>query len=293
MGNNYKKVNLVLWVILFANMGVALLKIFVGAVSGSASITADGFHSLSDGTSNIAGIIGVKLASKPKDKSHPYGHGKFEILTGLFIGAVLLYVGGEISINAIKGFINPVAPTFTTSSFLLMLFTLVVNIFVFSYEYIIGKKLNSHILISDALHTKSDIFVSSGVILTLMGIKFGLPPVFDSIVSLIVACFIFRSAFSIAISSVDVLVDKAMVDDEKVIAVLKQFPDVIGCHNIRSRGHANHMHIDMHVKVNPDMSVLDSHKLSHKIADKIREEINYNTEVIIHIEPYLGGDKIV
>ena len=293
MGNNYEKVNRVLWVILFANMGVALLKIFIGTVSGSASITADGFHSLSDGTSNIAGIIGVKLASKPKDKSHPYGHGKFEILTGLFIGAVLLFIGGGIFSNAIKGFTNPVAPTFTTSSFLLMLLTLVVNIFVFASEYAIGKKLNSHILISDAFHTKSDILVSSGVIITLIGIKFGLPPIFDNIVSLIVSCFIFHSAFSIATSSIDVLVDKAMVDDEKVIAVLKQFPDVIGYHNIRSRGHVNHMHIDMHVKVNPNMSVLDSHKLSHKIADKIREEINDNTDVIIHIEPYSGGDRIV
>jgi divalent metal cation (Fe/Co/Zn/Cd) transporter len=89
--NNYKKVKQVLWIILFVNFGVALLKIIIGNSIKSASMTADGFHSISDGTSNIVGLIGIGLASKPVDKDHPYGHNKFEVLSGLFIGGMLFF----------------------------------------------------------------------------------------------------------------------------------------------------------------------------------------------------------
>ena len=101
MDNNYKKVKQVLWLILFANFGVALLKIIVGTIINSASMTADGFHSVSDGTSNIVGLIGIGLASKPKDKEHPYGHNKFEVICSLFIGAMLLFLGYKIISDAI------------------------------------------------------------------------------------------------------------------------------------------------------------------------------------------------
>jgi len=94
--NNYKKVKQVLWVILFANFAVALLKIIIGAMIKSSSMTADGFHSLSDGSSNIVGLIGIGLASKPIDKDHPYGHKKFEVLSGLFIAGMLLFIGLKI-----------------------------------------------------------------------------------------------------------------------------------------------------------------------------------------------------
>ena len=99
MQSNYRKVKQVLWLILFANFAVALLKIIVGTAISSTSMTADGFHSISDGTSNILGIVGIILASKPRDKEHPYGHNKFEVISGLFIGAMLLFLAGKITLD--------------------------------------------------------------------------------------------------------------------------------------------------------------------------------------------------
>ncbi|MBQ1787139.1 MAG: cation diffusion facilitator family transporter, partial [Turicibacter sp.] len=96
MQTNYKKVKKVLWIILLANFAVAILKIIVGTTIRSSSMTADGFHSISDGTSNIVGLIGIGLAAKPRDKEHPYGHNKFEVISGLFIGAMLLVLGIKI-----------------------------------------------------------------------------------------------------------------------------------------------------------------------------------------------------
>lgn len=284
--DNYKKIRKVLWIIFFANLLVALLKIVIGSLIKSSSITADGFHSLSDGSSNIVGLIGIGLASKPIDKDHPYGHKKFEMLSGLFIAVMLVFMGGKIIINGIVGFAVPKALSITPESLITILITLFINILVSKYEYSIGKKLNSYILISDSLHTKSDIFVSLGVLTTLIGIKLGLPPIIDSIASLVVAGFILHAAYEIFISTSGILVDKAILDDEFIKNAISDFSEIKDIHNIRSRGSENNIFIDMHVMVDPKYSVEDSHALLHKIENKIREKTNNNTEVIIHVEPY-------
>ncbi|MEW8994691.1 cation diffusion facilitator family transporter [Clostridium sp.] len=284
--DNYKKIRKVLWIILFANLLVALLKIVIGSLIKSSSITADGFHSLSDGSSNIVGLIGIGLASKPIDKDHPYGHKKFEVLSGLFIAAMLVFMGGKIIINGIVGFTAPKALSITPESLITILITLFINILVSKYEYSIGKKLNSYILISDSLHTKSDIFVSLGVLTTLIGIKFGLPPIVDSIASLVVAGFILHAAYEIFISTSGILVDKAILDDEFIKNAISDFSEIKDIHNIRSRGSENNIYIDMHIMIDPKYSVEDSHVLLHKIENKIREKTNNTTEVIIHVEPY-------
>ena len=286
MDSNYKKVKHVLWIILFANFGIALLKIIVGTVINSSSMTADGFHSISDGTSNIVGFIGIALASKPEDKEHPYGHNKFEVISGLFIGAMLLFLGGKVVLDAISSFKNPVVPDITTSSLIALVLTLIVNILITNYESRVGKKLNSYILISDAMHTKSDIFVSIGVLATLIGVKLGLPPIIDPIASLVVAGFILHAAYEIFKSTIDVLVDRAILDDEEIIKVINTFEEIKAYHHIRSRGSESNIHVDMHIMVDPNMTVEKAHKLSHDIEDKIREITNNNSQVIVHIEPY-------
>ena len=256
---DYKQVQTVLFVILIANLVVAVLKIAVGTIINSASMTADGFHSLSDGSSNIVGLIGIKLASKPKDEDHPYGHSKFETLASLFICAMLFAVAGKVIIDAIDKFRNPMPPDITLASLLVMIFTLIVNLFVTTIEYKQGKKLQSQILVSDSMHTRSDIYVSVGVLGTLVGVKLGLPPVIDPIASLIVSGFIIYAGYEIFQESRNILVDHAVVDTEEITKLVLGFKQVRGIHNIRSRGSQNYIHIDLHLLVDPDMKVEDSH----------------------------------
>lgn len=284
--NNYKKVKQVLWVILFANFAVALLKIIIGAMIKSSSMTADGFHSLSDGSSNIVGLIGIGLASKPIDKDHPYGHKKFEVLSGLFIAGMLLFIGLKIIFDSFSRFVSPIAPSITIESLVTLILTLLINIMVCTYENRVGKKLNSYILISDSLHTKSDIFVSVGVLVTLIGIKLGLPPIIDPIASLVVSGFIIHSAYEIFQSTSGILVDKAVIEDEKIKSILSDFAQVKDVHKIRSRGSENDLHIDMHIMVEPHISVEASHSLIHDIERKIQKDINDSAQVIVHIEPF-------
>ena len=282
----YKKVRQVLWIILFANLGVAALKIVLGTIIKSTSMTADGFHSLTDGSSNIVGLIGIRLASKPVDEDHPYGHRKFETLTGLFIAGMLFFIGGKIILDAVSRFSNPVIPIITIDSLIVLLATLCINIFVSVYEYKKGKKLGSGILISDSMHTRSDIYVSIGVLLTLICIKAGLPPIIDPIASLIVAGFIIFAAYEIYRDNCDVLVDKAAVDTEKIKEIALSFEQVKDTHNIRSRGSENDLHIDMHIMTEPHMSVEESHVLIHNIEEQIQKEISKNVQVIVHLEPF-------
>lgn len=284
--DTYKKVRQVLWIILFANLGVAALKIVIGTIIHSASMTADGFHSLTDGSSNIVGLIGIRLASEPVDKNHPYGHRKFERLSGLFISGMLFFIGGKIILDAINRFMNPVIPSITMYSLIVLLATLCINIFVCLYEYKKGKKLGSQILISDSMHTRSDIYVSIGVLVTLICIKIGLPPIIDPIASLIVSGFIIFAAYEIFKDNCDVLVDKVAVDIEKIREIAMSFEQVKDIHNIRSRGSEDDLHIDMHIMTEPDMSVEEAHKLIHNIEEKIRVEINNNAQIIAHIEPF-------
>ncbi|HBG4412951.1 TPA: cation transporter [Clostridioides difficile] len=284
--DNYKKVKQVLWIILFANFAVALLKIIIGNQIKSYSMTADGFHSLSDGASNIVGIIGIFFASKPKDKNHPYGHKKFEIITSLFISGMLFVIAIKIILSAVLRIANPVVPAITIESLIALIITLFINIFVCMYEYRIGTKLNSYVLISDSLHTRSDIFVSLGVLVTLVGVKLGFPVIIESIVPIIISTFIIYSAYGIFRPSIGILVDRVAVDEDYIKEIVFEFNEVRDVHNIRSRGSKSSIYIDMHVMVDPFISVEQSHDLTHKIEKQIQEEINENAQVIVHIEPF-------
>ncbi|AWH76667.1 cation diffusion facilitator family transporter [Clostridioides difficile] len=284
--DNYKKVKQVLWIILFANFAVALLKIIIGNQIKSYSMTADGFHSLSDGASNIVGLIGIFFASKPKDKNHPYGHKKFEIITSLFISGMLFVIAIKIILSAVLRITNPVVPAITIESLIALIITLFINIFVCMYEYRVGTKLNSYVLISDSLHTRSDIFVSLGVLVTLVGVKLGFPVIIESIVPIIISAFIIYSAYGIFRPSIGILVDRVAVDEDYIKEIVFEFNEVRDVHNIRSRGSKSSIYIDMHVMVDPFISVEQSHDLTHKIEKQIQEEINENAQVIVHIEPF-------
>ena len=286
MKNKFDEVKKILWIILFANFAVAAAKIIMGTIINSVSMTADGFHSLTDGASNVVGLIGIGLASKPVDNDHPYGHKKYETVTGLFIVAMLLFLGIKILTGAVDKFSNPVIPNISIESLVLMVVTLIINVFVTTYEKKKGVELRSTILISDAMHTRSDIFVTIGVIVGLVAIKFGAPPVVDPIVSIIVAGFIFYSGYEIFKNVCGILVDEAKVEVSLVEKVVLCHPEVKGVHKIRSRGTSDDIYIDMHILANSSLTLSESHELAHSIEDEINENLSESVQVIIHLEPY-------
>lgn len=280
----YVSIRNVLWITLFLNWGVSFAKIFYGVLIKSLSITADGFHSLSDGASNIICLVGIYIASRPKDAEHPYGHKKYETFTSLVIAAVLFFVSFNLLKEVIARFIKPSAPEITLSSFVVMIVTLAVNIFVMTYEYKRGKKLNSDILVTDSMHTRTDIYTSLSVIAALVAVKLGFP-VFDLLTGVFISVMIAICGAHIVRESSYVLCDGSAVDSKKIAEIVRSVNGVKRCHKIRTRGRPDDVHVDLHVTVNNDMHVDVAHGLSHHIQDEVKKRMPGVTDVIVHVEP--------
>lgn len=281
-----KQIKRVLWIILFLNLIVAITKLLLGYFSHSSAILADGVHSLTDGSSNIIALVGVTLASKPSDEDHPYGHEKYETLTSLAIVGVLLFVSYEIVLKAINNFQTPQIIHYDIMHFIFILFTLGINIFVVYYEKKQSKLTKSSLLMADALHTQSDVFISIGVVISMILILFGLPYWIDPLVSLIVVLFIVHAAWEIFRQTSSILVDTAMVDAKIISDHIMKHPEVLGIHNIRSRGSLTKFYLDMHLLVEPMMTIEKSHELTHLIEKEVQELLDQNVQVIFHLEPF-------
>jgi len=279
----------VLWIIMGLNFLVAVFKIVIGTIANSGSIIADGYHSLSDGSGNIVGIVGLSIAGKPIDETHPYGHKKFETISSMIIAMLLFIVGSKVFINSITNIMHPKTPEISAISFVVMLCTLIVNIFVVLYEKKQGLKLSSDVLVADSEHTRSDVLITIGVIFTMIILKFGFPPVVDGLVSLVISVFIFKASFEIFTEATKTLTDSAVLDKEEIYNIAMSFADVKSCHKIRSRGRKDEAYIDLHVQVIPDMEVLSAHKLQHDIENELRNQFGSGISAIIHVEPFAGN----
>lgn len=280
----FRRIEHIFWIILAANWSVATAKLIVGMMIGSAAMTADGAHSFSDGAGNLIGILGARIASRPKDPEHPYGRAKYETLASLGIAAMLLIVLYTIIQEAVARFRSPHSIETNVASFIVMLVTIVINIVVSTYEFRAGRKLQSATLTADALQTRSDIAVSLSVLGTLIGVRFGLLWL-DPLATCVVALFIGRAAYQVVRAAVPALTDEARIDPKRVQEVALGVAGVRDCHMIRSRGREEDVFVDLHLLVDPQMSVGESHALASEVEKRIRETFEEVRDVVVHVEP--------
>jgi cation diffusion facilitator family transporter len=281
-----RAVSRVLVRVLGLNLAVALVKIAFGAWTGAVSILSDGFHSLADSGSNVVALVGARIAERPADESHPYGHRKFETLASTGVLFFLLVATVELVRQAVGrlwgGSVAP--PEVSWLSFLVMAGTLAVNLVVVRYESGEARRLQSEVLLADAHHTRSDVFTSLTVIAALAGVAIGYPQL-DAIAALLVAVFIGLAIFEIASVASGVLADRAVLDPAEVTAVVQGVPPVIGCHEIRTRGTPDHVFLDLHVWFPADLTLAEAHRLSHVVKDRLMAAFPSLQDVVIHIEP--------
>jgi cation diffusion facilitator family transporter len=282
--NRDRQVNGVLWKVLVLNLLVAVLKLIFGFLSGALSMIADGFHSALDASSNIVGLVGMKLAGKEADPEHPYGHRKFEALAALAIALFLFITCYEVLSQVVERFHEPRAVKPESITFIVMLFTMGVNFGVSRYERREGTRLRSLILVADSRHTQSDIFASFGVLVSLAAALLGFPAL-DLVVAVAIAGFIAYSGYQIVSQAFTALADAQMVDPGMITEIVRGVDGVTHVHRVRSRGLPDDIHIDLHVHVSPQMSIAEAHKLAHVASERIRREIKGTTDVVIHVEP--------
>ncbi len=279
----HTKVNQVLWQVLVINLLVAGAKITAGIAAGSISMVADGFHSAMDASSNVIGLIGSTIAGHPPDSNHPYGHQKYETFATLGIGLLLLFTSWNVLKSVFTRMIEGSSPEITTVSFLVMLITISLNVLVVAYEKKRGCQLNSSLLLADAAHTTSDIFVSISVLFSLIAVKMGWLWM-DVVVALVIVFVIARTGYKIIRRASDTLSDCAVIDPTTVEKVVLSVNGVQSCHKIRSRGTDQAAYLDLHIQVDGQMTLDEAHLLGHIAQDRLKMELEI-TDVIVHVEP--------
>jgi cation diffusion facilitator family transporter len=280
---DYRSVRRVLGQVLTVNLVVALAKMVAGLSTGSISMMADGFHSVMDASSNVIGMIGSTVAGLPPDGNHPYGHHKYETFATLGIGVLLLLTSWNVLKSVFARVVGGDAPEVTTLSFVVMGVTILLNVAVVAYEKRQGRQLRSSLLLADAAHTKSDIFVSLSVICSLVAIRLGWFWI-DVVVALIIVAVIGHTGWQIVKRASDVLTDQAVIDVSRVEQVVCAVEGICSCHKIRSRGTDRASHLDLHVQVDGKLSLEAAHRLGHVAQDRLRQELGV-IDVIVHVEP--------
>jgi cation diffusion facilitator family transporter len=281
----YAAVTRVLVRVLLLNLAVAVAKIVFGYASGAISILSDGFHSLTDGASNVVGLVGVRAARQPPDEDHPYGHRKYETVAAGAVTIFLLLVVVEVLRNAFNHLTGrATAVEISAATFLVMLGTVVVNIIVIVYEGRAAQRLASEILLADVTQTRGDVWTSLTVIAALVGVRLGVPAL-DPIAAIVVAGFIGYSGYQIARATTGILSDRIVIADTDIEGVVLSVPGVLGCHRIRTRGSVDHVFLDLHVWLPADMRLADAHDLSHLVKDRLMARYPQIADAIIHIEP--------
>lgn len=282
--DNTGQIRRVLIYTFFLNEAVAIAKIIWGYVSGSVGMLSDGFHSMFDGVTNILGLIGIRVASHPPDKEHPYGHRKFETVFTIVVSGLIFLTCLGVLVRAYRSMAMDREVEVTSVSFAVMAATIVVNFFVMAYEKRKGVELRSDFLIADAMHTKSNILSSSGVVVGLVFTWLG-HPLADAIAGVVVAIFIAKIGFDILKGATDVLVDTVRIDMEAICDAVLLVKGVRHCHKIRTRGSANHVHLDLHIHLDPEITLEQAHEITHKVQGSLREAFPQVADIVVHTEP--------
>lgn len=278
---------------IFWNLLLTGLKLIAGLLGKSSALIADAVHSLSDFVSDLVVLTGLHIASKPRDANHHYGHGKFETLTTIaitftlfFAGGVMLYESGSKIFAIIDGRTFP-RPRMIT--FWIALFSIAAKELLFQYTVRAGNKIKSQALITNAWHHRTDAFSSIAVTAGIAGSIFLGPKwrVLDPLAALLISGVIIHFAMGIFKTALDELTEASLEEDinTEILALAAGVPGAINPHDMKTRKIGNNYAIDMHVDVDPTLSIVEAHDIANAIEEQLREKYGEDTFLSIHIEP--------
>jgi len=271
--------------LLVANIGVVIAKAAIGVAGGSLAVLGDAVHSSVDAVYNILGLIVVRVAARAPDEDHPYGHRKFETLGALGICVVLSVTCFELLRSAIGRLIaGGHAVQITDLGLALLLATLATNVLVAWYENRRGHDLQSELLIADAAHTRTDVFITIGVLIGVLFSRQGYLWV-DPVVAIVVALLIVRVAYKILSRVVPVLVDERAIPEPTIRRTAQAVDGVISAYGIRSRGgNAGVRYAEVTIAVDPNANVAAAHAIADAVEERLKNDLELE-EVTVHIEP--------
>ena len=274
-------------VAIVANCFLTLFNIAIGIMSGSYALVSEGAHTLSDVATSIIAYIGFKIGQKPADEEHPMGHGRAEAIGGLIIVLFLGMVAYEIMQGAIERLLNP--SLITTPDFyaaIMAVLGIMINFSVSEYIIKIGKEIRSPAIVADGKHQKTDIFSSIAVLLSVVVSNIGYP-ILDPIIGLIIGFLILKTAYEVGKENIDNIMGKVPSQEfiNKIKRVANKTPKAQDAHNIKVDYLGSYAVVSLHVKVDGNMTVDESHKIAHIVETNLINKIPEVKYAMVHVCP--------
>lgn len=279
------------WVGIFCNVLLCAAKLLIGVLSGSVSITADAVNNLSDASGSVVTLLGFKLASKPADKEHPYGHDRIEYLAGLTVSVLILVIGVELIKSSVEKILHPAPVEFSPAVVIVLAASILVKLWMSLFNRNLGRKIHSATLEATAADSRNDVISTAAVLaacifahLTRLNI--------DGYVGVLVALFILYSGVGIVRETVDPLLGKAP-DEELVHSIrdeVAKYPEILGIHDLIIHDYGpGRRFASLHAEMDSKMDVL----LGHEIIDDLERDVmgNLNVELVVHYDPIVTDDE--
>ncbi len=269
------------------------VKFLLGTLTASVAITADAFNNLGDASSGIVSFLGFKMASRPADKEHPYGHARYEYLAGLTVCVLILVIGVELFKESFLKILNPNPVTFSWITIVVLLLAIGVKLWLAVFNRALGKKINSQTLLATAADSRNDV-IATGAVIVATVLSYLLQFQLDGYMGLLVALFILYSGVNLVKETLDPILGKA-ADEELVKEIEKRimgYPGVFGTHDLMIHDYGPGRQFgSVHVEVAAEEDVLKSHDMVDNIERDFLKELNIH--LIVHMDPIITKDESV
>ena len=287
MGNSYlKKAEIGAWLSIAAYMLLSTIKLIMSQLGNSEALRADGLNNLTDIIASVAVLIGLKIAQKPPDENHRYGHSRAETIASLVASFIMITVGIQVIIGSLQSFFNPKETTPDLMTAFVALFSALFMYGIYRYNLNLSKKINSKALRSAAQDNRSDALVSIGAAIGIAGSYFGLP-LLDPLAALIVGFMICYTAWDIFKEASLDLTDAFEVTKLKEIEdTIRSTPGVKLVRDIKARLHGNQAIVDATIFVHPTLTIIEGHQIAENVEERLHEKHLIN-DAHIHIEPQI------
>ena len=283
----------VTWIGSIVNFLLLVFKFVVGIIGHSSALVADAVHSLSDFVTDIIVIVFVKISGKPEDDDHRYGHGKYETLATALIGLALFAVGIGLLVSGASKVAEALGGAVLPAPSMIALVVAAVSIvskeILYRYTVRVGRNLNSQAVIANAWHHRSDAFSSIGTLIGIGGAIFLGEKwrILDPIAAIVVSAFIIKVAIDLIKPCVDELLERSLPaeTEKQILDIIASYPEVSSPHHLRTRKIGNHIAIEVHLRMDGNVTLENAHASATLIEKRLRDEFGPDTHVGIHMEP--------
>lgn len=273
------------------NLALFVIKYLIGIATYSLAITADAFNNLFDSLSSLISFFGFKIAAKPADQKHPFGHGRFEKIAELFVSLIIIAFAILMAISSVKNIFNPQTIKFSKLMVVLLIFTSLVKFWQFSFNSYVANKIDSKLLKATAKDSLNDVLINLVIIVGLISEHlFSLK--LDGILSLLLSVYIIVGALSMLILAIKELLGHRITDDQlkAMDDLLLSFNEILGYHDliVHQYGH-NRIYASVHIEIDARKTLLAAHDISESIEFAFNKDLN--VDLVVHLDPVVLDDE--